>query len=118
MNSARSTIAADMPRHLPFRATAPADSPTQDYLKVITVEEYDSRGKTLKRWTRVGAAQCLGPFLAPYFHWPQSSSVSPVSVRALTVDLSFVLRSVKTGGFCRGVQGRIHRGPEIKCDVP
>jgi hypothetical protein len=34
--------------------TAPAAAPT--YLNVFTVEEYESNGKTQKKWTRIGAA--------------------------------------------------------------
>jgi hypothetical protein len=33
---------------------APASSPT--YLNVFTVEEYESNGKTQKKWTRIGVA--------------------------------------------------------------
>jgi hypothetical protein len=33
---------------------APAASPT--YLNVFTVEEYESNGKTAKKWTKIGAA--------------------------------------------------------------
>lgn len=37
------------------KATAPAEAaPT--YLNVFTVEEYESNGKTQKKWTRIGAA--------------------------------------------------------------
>ena len=32
----------------------PAPAPT--YLNVFTVEEYESNGKTQKKWTRIGAA--------------------------------------------------------------
>ena len=35
-------------------APAPASAPT--YLNVFTVEEYESNGKTGKRWTKIGAA--------------------------------------------------------------
>ena len=40
------------------RATAPAEAtaPTLTYLNVFTVEEFDSNGKTQKKWTRIGAA--------------------------------------------------------------
>jgi hypothetical protein len=38
---------------LPVEPTAPA-APT--YLNVFTVEEYESNGKTQKRWTKIGAA--------------------------------------------------------------
>jgi hypothetical protein len=38
------------------RATAPAEAPAPTYLNVFTVEEYESNGKTQKRWTRIGAA--------------------------------------------------------------
>jgi hypothetical protein len=34
----------------------PAASPTLTYLNVFTVEEYESNGKTQKKWTRIGAA--------------------------------------------------------------
>jgi hypothetical protein len=33
---------------------APAATPT--YLNVFTVEEYESNGKTAKKWTKIGAA--------------------------------------------------------------
>jgi hypothetical protein len=35
-------------------APTPASAPT--YLNVFTVEEYESNGKTGKRWTKIGAA--------------------------------------------------------------
>jgi hypothetical protein len=35
-------------------APMPATAPT--YLNVFTVEEYESNGKTGKRWTKIGAA--------------------------------------------------------------
>jgi hypothetical protein len=38
------------------RATAPAEAPVHTYLNVFTVEEYESNGKTGKRWTKIGAA--------------------------------------------------------------
>jgi hypothetical protein len=38
------------------RATAPAEAPTLTYLNVFTVEEYESNGKTGKKWTKIGAA--------------------------------------------------------------
>jgi hypothetical protein len=34
----------------------PAASPTLTYLNVFTVEEFESNGKTQKKWTRIGAA--------------------------------------------------------------
>jgi hypothetical protein len=38
------------------RATAPAEATAPTYLNVFTVEEYESNGKTQKKWTRIGAA--------------------------------------------------------------
>jgi hypothetical protein len=38
------------------RTTAPAEAPAHTYLSVFTVEEYESNGKTGKRWTKIGAA--------------------------------------------------------------
>jgi len=38
------------------RTTAPAEAAAPTYLNVFTVEEYESNGKTQKRWTRIGAA--------------------------------------------------------------
>jgi hypothetical protein len=38
------------------RGTAPAEAPAHTYLNVFTVEEYESNGKTGKRWTKIGAA--------------------------------------------------------------
>jgi hypothetical protein len=38
------------------RAPAPAEAPAPTYLNVFTVEEYESNGKTQKKWTRIGAA--------------------------------------------------------------
>ena len=38
------------------RATAPAEATAPNYLNVFTVEEYESNGKTGKRWTKIGAA--------------------------------------------------------------
>jgi hypothetical protein len=36
--------------------TAPASATTPTYLNVFTVEEYESNGKSQKKWTRIGAA--------------------------------------------------------------
>jgi hypothetical protein len=38
------------------RATAPAEATAHTYLNVFTVEEYETNGKTQKKWTRIGAA--------------------------------------------------------------
>jgi len=38
------------------RVPAPAEAPAHTYLNVFTVEEYESNGKTGKRWTKIGAA--------------------------------------------------------------
>jgi hypothetical protein len=38
----------------PVQQPLPAPAPT--YLNVFTVEEYESNGKTQKKWTRIGAA--------------------------------------------------------------
>jgi hypothetical protein len=38
------------------RTTAPAEAPAPTYLNVFTVEEYESNGKSGKRWTKIGAA--------------------------------------------------------------
>jgi hypothetical protein len=38
------------------RSTTPAESPGLTYLNVFTVEEYESNGKTGKKWTKIGAA--------------------------------------------------------------
>ena len=38
------------------RTPAPADEPAHTYLNVFTVEEYESNGKTGKKWTKIGAA--------------------------------------------------------------
>ena len=40
------------------RTTAPAETPAPalTYLNVFTVEEFESNGKTQKKWTRIGAA--------------------------------------------------------------
>jgi hypothetical protein len=38
------------------RATAPAEATAPTYLNVFTVEEFESNGKTQKKWTRIGAA--------------------------------------------------------------
>ena len=35
---------------------APASAAALTYLNVFTVEEYESNGKTQKRWTKIGAA--------------------------------------------------------------
>jgi len=35
---------------------APAAASAPTYLNVFTVEEYESNGKTQKRWTKIGAA--------------------------------------------------------------
>ena len=37
-------------------ATAPAEATSPTYLNVFTVEEYESNGKTAKKWTKIGAA--------------------------------------------------------------
>jgi len=39
--------------HLPVE---PASAPAHTYLNVFTVEEYESNGKTGKKWTKIGAA--------------------------------------------------------------
>jgi hypothetical protein len=36
--------------------TAPAEASSLTYLNVLTVEEYESNGKTQKKWTKIGAA--------------------------------------------------------------
>ena len=41
---------------LTARATAPAEGMAPAYLNVFTVEEYESNGKTQKKWTKIGAA--------------------------------------------------------------
>jgi hypothetical protein len=38
------------------KVQAAAESPAPTYLNVFTVEEYESNGKTQKKWTRIGAA--------------------------------------------------------------
>jgi hypothetical protein len=38
------------------RVTAPAEATAPTYLNVFTVEEYETNGKTQKKWTRIGAA--------------------------------------------------------------
>ncbi len=38
------------------RAPAPAEATAPTYLNVLTVEEYETNGKTGKRWTKIGAA--------------------------------------------------------------
>jgi hypothetical protein len=38
------------------RSTAPAEATALTYLNVFTVEEYESNGKTQKKWTKIGAA--------------------------------------------------------------
>jgi len=38
------------------RSTAPAEAPALTYLNVFTVEEYESNGKSGKKWTKIGAA--------------------------------------------------------------
>ena len=38
------------------RTTAPAEATAPTYLNVFTVEEFESNGKTQKKWTRIGAA--------------------------------------------------------------
>jgi hypothetical protein len=38
------------------QAPAPAAAPSLTYLNVFTVEEYESNGKTAKKWTKIGAA--------------------------------------------------------------
>jgi len=37
-------------------APTPASAPALTYLNVFTVEEYESNGKTQKKWTKIGAA--------------------------------------------------------------
>ncbi len=37
-------------------APTPASTPALTYLNVFTVEEYESNGKTQKKWTKIGAA--------------------------------------------------------------
>ena len=38
------------------RVQAPAEAQAPTYLNVFTVEEYESNGKTQKKWTKIGAA--------------------------------------------------------------
>jgi len=38
------------------QAPAPAEASSLTYLNVFTVEEYESNGKTQKKWTKIGAA--------------------------------------------------------------
>ena len=38
------------------RSTAPAEASSLTYLNVFTGEEFESGGKTQKKWTRIGAA--------------------------------------------------------------
>ena len=38
------------------RTTAPAEGTAPTYFNVFTVEEYESNGKTGKKWTKIGAA--------------------------------------------------------------
>jgi hypothetical protein len=38
------------------RTPAPAEAPAPTYLNVFTVEEYESNGKTGKKWAKMGAA--------------------------------------------------------------
>ena len=38
------------------RVQAPAESSTPAYPNVFTVDEFESNGKTGKRWTKIGAA--------------------------------------------------------------
>lgn len=40
----------------PVRPASQASAPAVPYFNVFTVEEFDSNGKTGKRWTKVGAA--------------------------------------------------------------
>jgi hypothetical protein len=40
----------------PPPAAPPTPNPTPTHLNVFTVDEYESNGKTQKRWTRIGAA--------------------------------------------------------------
>ena len=47
------------------RSTAPAEATAPTYLNVFTVEEYESNGKTGKKWTKIGAA-----FPSP---WPNAT---------------------------------------------
>jgi hypothetical protein len=47
-----------MNRNQPTKAStaAPAAATAPTYLNVFTVEEFESNGKTQKKWTRIGAA--------------------------------------------------------------
>ena len=47
-----------MNRNQPTKASTatPAAATAPTYLNVFTVEEYESNGKTSKRWTKIGAA--------------------------------------------------------------
>ena len=40
----------------PVQQPLPAPASALSYLNVFTVEEYESNGKTQKKWTRIGAA--------------------------------------------------------------
>jgi hypothetical protein len=43
-------------RNQPTNHTAAASTTPVTYLNVFTVEEYESNGKTGKKWTKIGAA--------------------------------------------------------------
>jgi len=40
----------------PIQHSLPGSAPAATHLSVFTVEEYESNGKTGKRWTKIGAA--------------------------------------------------------------
>ena len=42
--------------HAPAQQSLPGSAPATTHLNVFTVEEYESNGKSGKRWTKVGAA--------------------------------------------------------------
>jgi len=56
MNNRNQTQTNRAPAPAQQSLAAPAAALALTYLNVFTVEEYESNGKTQKKWTRIGAA--------------------------------------------------------------
>jgi hypothetical protein len=84
----------------PVQQSLPASALT--YLNVFTVEEYESNGKTQKRWTRIGAA-------FPHKEGPGLS----IELRAFPVDGRLVVLPPDNDDRSKQAQCPLLRGPTL-----
>jgi hypothetical protein len=87
------------------QASLPAIEPaaTPSYLNVFTVEEYESNGKTQKRWTRIGAA----------FPHKEGAGSTLNSKHSRSTEDRSLYRPTPTREY-----PRLNGDPENKCDPP